>query len=434
MHDKAWSVRSYWILFFLLLLNILNMLDRTLLIAFGPQIIADLGLSDTQYGLLTGFVFNTFYCFFGLLMGTLADRVNRVRLISAGLLIWSGLTAVSGAAKTFYQIGVARLFIGIGESVMTPSAISMIADLFPSEKRGIAAAIYYLGIPLGAGGAFFIAGILGPVWGWRNCFYLLGAIGIGATLFLLALKDPSRGIWDADFTENQRNNSKASIKEGLLNILEILKGSQALIWILLASIAIHIPIGAGAFNMIWMQNERGFDESVAIIYGIYSTIFMTIGMLSGGYLSDVYTRYFRGGRARFLALFMLALTPFTIGFRFWDPESIFFYIGLSAILIFGGAFFGPAFSLVQDLSPPWSRGTMTAVALLAMNFLGVGSGALILGMSSDIMRDMGVSTPYTYGLLACDLLGALTIPCFYIASVHIERRKILTHHCDNKYV
>ena len=410
------------------------MLDRTLLIAFGPQIIDDLELSDTQYGLLTGFVFNTFYCFFGLLMGTLADRVNRVRLISAGLIIWSGLTAVSGAAKSFYQIGVARLFIGIGESVMTPSAISMIADLFPNEKRGVAAAIYYLGIPLGAGGAFFIAGILGPVWGWRNCFYLLGAIGIGATLFLLALKDPPRGIWDTDFTENQRNNSKASIKEGLLNILEILKASQALIWILLASIAIHIPIGAGAFNMIWMQNERGFDESVAIIYGIYSTIFMTIGMLSGGYLSDVYTRYFRGGRARFLALFMLALTPFTIGFRFWDPESIFFYIGLSAILIFGGAFFGPAFSLVQDLSPPWSRGTMTAVALLAMNFLGVGSGALILGMSSDIMRDMGVSTPYTYGLLACDLLGALTIPCFYIASIHIERRKISTNRCDNKYV
>ena len=77
---------------------------------------------------------------------------------------------------------------------------------------------------------------------------------------------------------------------------------------------------------------------------------------------------------------------------------------------------------------------MTAVALLAMNFLGVGSGALILGMSSDIMRDMGVSTPYTYGLIACDLLGALTIPCFYIASVHIERRKISMDHWDNEYV
>ena len=132
MHHKALSLRSYWILFFLLLLNILNMLDRTLLIAFGPQIIDDLDLSDTQYGLLTGFVFNTFYCFFGLLMGTLADRVNRVRLIAFGLIIWSGLTAVSGAAKNFFQIGLARLFIGIGESVMTPSAISIMADLLPN--------------------------------------------------------------------------------------------------------------------------------------------------------------------------------------------------------------------------------------------------------------------------------------------------------------
>ena len=420
MHQKALSLRSYWILFFLLLLNILNMLDRTLLIAFGPQIIEDLDLSDTQYGLLTGFVFNTFYCFFGLLMGTLADRVNRVRLIAFGLIIWSGLTAVSGAAKNFFQIGLARLFIGIGESVMTPSAISIMADLFPNEKRGAAAGIYYLGIPFGAGGAFFIAGIFGPTWGWRNCFYLLGAIGISATLFLLALRDPPRGVWDGDFQEKSGDGSKHSFKEVLINIVEILKGSRALIWILLGSIAIHIPIGAGAFNMIWMQSERGFDESVAILYGVYSTIFMTIGMLSGGLLSDVYTRHFRGGRARFLALFMLALTPFTIGFRFWDPESIFFYVGLSAILIFGGAFFGPAFSLVQDLCPPRSRGVMTAVALVAMNFLGVGSGALILGMSSDIMREMGVSEPYTYALLACDLIGALTIPCFYIASVYTE--------------
>ena len=420
MHHKALSLRSYWILFFLLLLNILNMLDRTLLIAFGPQIIEDLDLSDTQYGLLTGFVFNTFYCFFGLLMGTLADRVNRVRLIAFGLIIWSGLTAVSGAAKNFFQIGLARLFIGIGESVMTPSAISIMADLFPNEKRGAAAGIYYLGIPFGAGGAFFIAGILGPTWGWRNCFYLLGAIGISATLFLLALRDPPRGVWDGDFQEKSGDGSKHSFKEVLINIVEILKGSRALIWILLGSIAIHIPIGAGAFNMIWMQSERGFDESVAILYGVYSTIFMTIGMLSGGLLSDVYTRHFRGGRARFLALFMLALTPFTVGFRFWDPESIFFYVGLSAILIFGGAFFGPAFSLVQDLCPPRSRGVMTAVALVAMNFLGVGSGALILGMSSDIMREMGVSEPYTYALLACDLIGALTIPCFYIASVYTE--------------
>ncbi|MAA54425.1 MAG: hypothetical protein CMK43_04495 [Porticoccaceae bacterium] len=422
MHHKVLSLRSYWILFFLLLLNILNMLDRTLLIAFGPQIVDDLELSDTQYGLLTGFVFNTFYCFFGLLMGTLADRVNRVRLIAFGLIIWSGLTAVSGAAKNFYQIGLARLFVGIGESVMTPSAISIMADLFPNEKRGAAAGIYYLGIPFGAGGAFFIAGILGPTWGWRNCFYFLGAIGISATLFLLALRDPPRGVWDRDSQENSGDSSKQSFLKVLSNIVEILKDSRALIWILLGSIAIHIPIGAGAFNMIWMQSERDFDESVAILYGVYSTIFMTIGMLSGGLLSDVYTRHFRGGRARFLALFMLALTPFTVGFRFWDPESIFFYIGLSAILIFGGAFFGPAFSLVQDLCPPRSRGVMTAVALVAMNFLGVGSGALILGMSSDIMREMGLSEPYTYALLACDLIGVLTIPCFYIASVYTELR------------
>ena len=160
------------ILVFLLILNILNMVDRTLIVSFGTSIISDLNLSDSQFGLLTGPVFVFFYSIMGLFMGALADRVHRPKLIAAGLVLWSVLTALSGMAKSFIQIGVARLFIGVGESVMAPSAISMIADLFPKANRGTATGIYYLGVPLGAGGSFIVAGILGPMIGWRNCFFV----------------------------------------------------------------------------------------------------------------------------------------------------------------------------------------------------------------------------------------------------------------------
>ena len=191
--QKQATPKAMGILIFLLLLNILNMVDRTLITSFGTAIINDLELSDSQFGMLTGPIFVFFYSIMGLFMGALADRVHRPRLIAAGLLLWSLLTAVSGLAKNFAQIGIARLFIGVGESAMAPSAISMIADMFPKAKRGTATGIYYLGVPLGAGGAYIVAGILGPMIGWRNCFIVLGALGVGLALLLLLLKDPQRG-------------------------------------------------------------------------------------------------------------------------------------------------------------------------------------------------------------------------------------------------
>ena len=125
-------------LVFLLLLNIINMIDRTLLASFGSEIIEDLNLTDSQFGLLTGLVFVFFYSIMGLFMGALADRFHRPRLIAIGLVIWSGLTLLSGMAKNFLQIGLARLFIGVGESAMTPSAISIISDLFSGLQNNSA--------------------------------------------------------------------------------------------------------------------------------------------------------------------------------------------------------------------------------------------------------------------------------------------------------
>ncbi|MDO7634599.1 MAG: MFS transporter, partial [Porticoccaceae bacterium] len=188
--------RAKGILVFLMLLNILNMVDRNLIASFGPRIIEDLQLTDAQFGLLTGLVFVFFYAIMGLFMGALADRVHRPRLIAAGLILWSVLTAVSGAAKNFLQIGVSRLFIGVGESAMTPASMSIISDIFPQSQRGTASGLYYLGVPLGAGGSFIVAGILGPMIGWRNCFYLMGGLGVVLAVGLLLMRDPVRGAME----------------------------------------------------------------------------------------------------------------------------------------------------------------------------------------------------------------------------------------------
>ena len=416
------------ILIFLLVLNILNMVDRTLITSFGTSIIADLNLSDSQFGLLTGPVFVFFYSIMGLFMGALADRVHRPRLIAAGLVLWSVLTALSGLAKNFMQIGMSRLFIGVGESVMAPSAISMIADLYPKAKRGTATGIYYLGVPLGAGGSFIVAGVLGPMIGWRNCFFVLGAVGLILALGLLFLKDPKRGAM-----EEQGTSVEEAPQAGLMTgnwrrvvseVVTTVKSTPALAWTMLGAVFLHLPLGAGQFAIVWLERERGFDVGViSATYGLIYIIFGTAGTFLGGMLSDWYQSRYKGGRVRFLAYLMLCMTPLLISFRFVSPSSSLFYIGMAAGMFSVSSFYGPAFSTVQDLTPVRLRGVMTGLLLVACNLLGLGIGALMTGVLSDVFSANGVFEPLTKALLTADIISAAAPFSFIMASIYLERAK-----------
>ena len=143
------ELRHYGFLAFLTVLNVMNFVDRQLLQSFANFIVPELGLTNTQFGLLTGFAFILFYAFMGLFMGAAADMFHRPRLVAAGLALWSVLTAVSGAARGFVSLAIPRMFIGVGESVLTPTSMSMLSDRFPASKLGFAAGAYYMGVPIG---------------------------------------------------------------------------------------------------------------------------------------------------------------------------------------------------------------------------------------------------------------------------------------------
>ena len=418
------SPKATGILLFLLLLNILNMVDRTLITSFGTAIITDLDLSDSQFGLLTGPIFVFFYSIMGLFMGALADRVHRPRLIAAGLVLWSALTAVSGVAKNFAQIGVARLFIGVGESAMAPSAISMISDMFPKARRGTATGIYYLGVPLGAGASFIVAGILGPMIGWRNCFLLLGGLGLVLALVLLLIKDPERGAMEEKGSVEEQQESLIggnwrSIVSGVFNVV---KSTPALAWTMIGAVFLHIPLGAGQFAIVWLERERGFGiGEISATYGLIYIVFGTLGTFLGGILSDWYQARFRGGRVRFLAYLMLFITPLLISFRFVSPSSALFYVGMAAGMFSVSSFYGPAFSTVQDLTPVRLRGVMTGLLLVACNLLGLGIGALMTGVLSDVFSAYGIFEPLTKALLTADTIAVGAPISFIVASVYLEK-------------
>ena len=150
--------------------------------------------------MLAGYAFAVIYAIAGLFLGTVADRWHRPRLIALGLFVWSALTAASGLAQNFWQLGMARFFIGIGEATLTPAAIAMLGDVFHPRQRALASGLYYLGIPIGAGLSLIVASLVGPIpslgWpgtSWRNCFIALGLIGVALVGALLLIKDPPRG-------------------------------------------------------------------------------------------------------------------------------------------------------------------------------------------------------------------------------------------------
>ena len=133
MKDQGPNKKDYIFLSFLILLNVMNFVDRQLLASFANFIIPDLSLTNTQYGILTGFGFLFFYSIMGLFMGVLADRFHRPRLIAFGVALWSILTSVSGIAKSFVGLLIPRMFIGVGESILTPTSLSLLGDRFPKK-------------------------------------------------------------------------------------------------------------------------------------------------------------------------------------------------------------------------------------------------------------------------------------------------------------
>ena len=413
-------LRDYGFLMFLTLLNVMNFVDRQLLGSFANWIMPDLGLSNTEFGLLTGLVFIFFYSFMGLFMGALVDMFNRTRLIAAGLALWSVLTALSGRATNFATLALPRMFIGVGESIMTPGAMSLLSDRFPSARLGLATGIYYMGVPIGVASSLFIVAYLEPIFGWRGCFYLLGGIGVGLAIIMLFLKETPRK--HVQQVEAQPQAEKPSFGEILKTLMGALRQSPALSMTIGGGVAFHFVLGAATFDQIWYVQERGFDRSeiaeISAWLGFFGGI---LGNLFGGAGGDAFLRRTGIGRPMFLFWIMIILAPVNIAYRLVDPTSIWFMIGIFIGFFQLGCFYGPTFSTVQELVPPKIRGTVVAFYILSLNFVGLGIGVTLGGIVIDYMQATGADSPYTFTLFSFTLLSMLAIPLFYFAGRRFDQ-------------
>jgi MFS family permease len=444
--SQAVSARSYGFLAFLTLLNVMNFVDRQLLASFANFIVPDLGLTNTQFGLLTGLFFIVFYSAMGLFMGALADMVNRTRLIAAGLAAWSLLTAISGAARGFWTLAAPRMLIGVGESIMTPTAMSLLADRFPASRLGFAAGVYYMGVPIGVGASLLIVGYLGPAIGWRNCFYLLGALGpVLAGVMLFVKETPRRHHLAPAPSEGPDTAGAAAAAPGgaaavavappaqnfrtiLRTLMFALRNCPALALTIAGGVALHFILGAAAFDQLWFVQERGFERAeIARLTGWVGMIGGILGNLFGGAGGDWWMRRTGQGRAMFLFWIMLVLAPVNIAYRLVDPDTAWFWIGVFVGFFQLGCFYGPTFSTVQELVPPQIRATVVAFYILLLNFVGLGIGITLGGLTIDLLAAAGNPAPYTWTLLVFTLASLSAIPLFFVAGrrYYADRERLL---------
>ncbi len=368
--------RAAWKLLVLLTaLNVLNFVDRQLISSLAPLLIADLGLTRAQIGLLMGYTFVVFYTLVGVFLGVAADRLPRLALIGCGLGLWSAMTALSGAARGFAQLAVPRVLVGVGEAALTPAALGILGDAFPRRRLGFATGVYYAGIPLGTAASLLLAGWVAPRFGWRVCFYALGALGIASLPLLALVREPARRGGRAPFT---------SVRAHAVELLSLVRGSSQLLLVMLAGSALVYAAAAALHVVTWLVQERGMPFAAAAYRaGGMAVVAGFLGNLAGGFMADQCHRRFRGGRLWSLAIIPLFFAPWNVAFFLLSPSTPLFYVCWFFTAASATAYFGPLFAVAQELAPLHARSSALALTLLVTNLLGVGPGTWITGLIGD---------------------------------------------------
>ena len=407
---------KYYILFYLTTLNVLSFVDRQLLASFSNFIVPDLGLTNTEFGILTGLAFIIFYSVMGVIMGAIADRVHRPKFMAIGVALWSLLTAATGMAKNFWMLFLPRIFIGVGESILTPTAISYMSDYFPKRNMGFVAGFYYIAVPLGVALSFYIAGYLGPIWGWRNCFYALGVLGLILAFITYFFKESDKRQEDMILNEGKLNINIDVLKESFSELRATIKSNLSLRLTIYAGIAVNFVLGATVFDQLWLVNDKGFDRAqILLISGSIGLPAGILGTLFGGLGSDYYVRKTGNGRQLFLFWCLLIFTPFILLYRLTDDTGTLFFALMFLGFFQWGTIYGPTTSAVQEMAPKNHKAVVLAYYIFMVNFIGLGFSTTTAGIMIDALIAMGIENPYSVTIILFQALAAICLPLYYFA-------------------
>jgi predicted MFS family arabinose efflux permease len=380
IQPTAPAAAAWVVLGILCFVYVLNFLDRQLLSILAKPIQDSLHVSDSQLGLIGGLYFALFYCFISIPVGWLADKTNRVHVLSLACAIWSAATMGCGLAATYPQLVIARMAVGIGEAGGVPPSYAIISDYFPPGRRGTALGLFNLGPPIGAALGVAFGASIAAQFGWRQAFLVLGSVGLFAALAVfLIVREPRRGGLDRPAVTDE----KSSFTQTLVMFLS----RPSLMLAALGSGATQfITYGAGNFTVLFLMREKGMTlDQVAIYYALIVGIAMSAGIFVSGRVIDRFARRSKPAYALVPAASLVLAVPFYLAFV-WAPSwplALIFLIGPTFLNYF---YLSSAVTLVQEEVRPDQRVMSGALLLLIMNMIGLGFGPTYVGAASDYFR------------------------------------------------
>ena len=412
---QPWPSAAYgwYVVAILCLCNMIAFVDRQIINLLVEDIKVDLAITDTEISLLQGLAFALFYAVTAVPLGRLADTGNRRWIISIGIMIWTVAAAACGLARNFWQLFVARMFVGVGEATLTPSGFSMLADLFKPERVSLPISVFTgstffgSGIALLAGG-FVIAlldkqdvvslPLLGVMQPWEAAFVIAAVPGVVVSLiFFLTIKEPQR--------RQSHNAIPLTEKPALKEVVAFVANNGGVFAAVFGGVSVlaAVQFCLGAWvpahfirNLGWTAPEIGYA------YGLIFLFCGTGGVIAGGVLADqLQERGLRDGHLRAVMFSAIVTLPFVLSFAAVDYGRLAIAL-LAPTVFFGTMAFGAGPALIPVICPARMRGLLVAIYLLIANIVGQAGGPLIVALFTD--RVFGSPELVRYSLMAAPAL------------------------------
>jgi MFS family permease len=412
-----------------------SFIDRQIMALLVEPIRSDLNLSDTQLSWLIGLAFALFYTLLGLPIGRMADRHSRRNIIAIGITIWCVMTAACGLARNYAQLFLARVGVGVGEATLSPSALSLISDLFPREKRGRALTFYNMGISVGVGFANIVGGLIiawvatappvnlplvGELRPWQTVFLWVGLPGLVVAALMMTVREPARR--DRLRLPGQTGSTEISIRETLafLGRRWSTYGSHFL------GMSVVTILGYGFFFWVPTMFVRTWDwtiPQISMAYGLVNLIFGPLGIVSSGWLADwLYRRGHKDGLMRVCLWSAFIFIPVSVLAPIMPTPELSLLM-LAPVTVMGAAVTACGSSALMMITPNQLRAQTSALYYFVINLLGLTLGSSAVALVTDYV--FGYDDALQYSLAVVGAVAGVLALGFLMVHLRFYRARLV---------
>ncbi len=401
---------AYYALTLLMIIYVLNFLDRTIIYILFPLIKKELSFSDTQLALLGTTSFVIFYTILGIPFGRMADKGSRTKIIAFGVVVWSIFSGLTAFAWDFWTLFFCRLMVGVGEATLGPAAISLLSDYFPLKKRATVTSIYSMGIALGAGLAAILGGKLSAT-GWREAFMIVGFPGILLGVLVWFLREPKRSVMATSEVVFLKTDWKKLISNQSFILLCL---GYALFGLATNSLSIWGTVYLNRLYNLPIPQIGYWLGLMTMLAGIPATLF-------GGAIADWFRQKSRGGRMLFSSL--LTITSAFLWVFILFSDNFLLIIPAALVLLFAAlAWLGAGAADVTEIAGANLRGLAIAVYFFSINISAYLIGSNLIGYLNDKLGATENPAMMRYALLVCPICCLLSTICLSLGRNTLNRQ------------